>query len=148
MVTWFTHMGSKQVYTHSDITHWFVDYCYKAILVCWSQILLYLDKILIGCNWKPEKECTHYYTYMSINKEPTCVWDCQPASQEVEGPIGGVSHVPGQRFKVALSRQPAHKLSGIRVKLAVVQRVWAVGKRVQQRPVGHWKLPSGVMARA
>ena len=60
---------------------------------------------------------------MSINKEPTCVWDRQPPSQEVEGPIGGVSYVPRQRFKVALSRQPAHKLSGIRVKLAVVQCV-------------------------
>lgn len=80
--------------------------------------------------------------------EPTCVGDRQPPSQEVKGPVGGVSDVAGQRFKVALSRQPAHKLSGVRVELAVMQRVRAIGKGVQQGPVGHRKLPGGVMARA
>lgn len=86
--------------------------------------------------------------YMNINEEPTCVGDCQPPSQEVEGPIGGVRYVAGQRFKVALRGEPAHKLSRVCVELAVVQSVRAVGKRVQQRPVGHRKLPSGIVARA
>lgn len=85
---------------------------------------------------------------MSLNKEPTCVGDCQPPPQEVEGPIGGVGYVAGQRFKVALSGEPAHEVSGVCVELAVVQGVRAVGKRVQQRPVGHRKLPCGVVAGA
>ena len=57
------------------------------------------------------------------NEEPTCVGDRQPPPQEVEGPVGGVGHVAGQRFEVALSRQPAHKLRRVRVKLAIVQCV-------------------------
>lgn len=60
---------------------------------------------------------------MKLNKEPTCVGYCQPPSQEIEGPVGSVSHITGQRFKVALSGQPAHKLSRVRIKLAVVQSV-------------------------
>lgn len=48
-----------------------------------------------------------------LNKEPTCVGDRQPPSQEVECPIGGVSYIAGQRFKVGLSGQPAHKLSSV-----------------------------------
>lgn len=50
---------------------------------------------------------------MDLNEEPTCVWDRQPPSQEVEGPIRGVGHVTGQRFEVGLSGQPAHKLSRV-----------------------------------
>lgn len=62
--------------------------------------------------------------------EPTCVGDGQPPPQEVEGPVRGVSDIAGQRFKVALSWQPAHKLSGVCVKLAIVKSVRAIGKRV------------------
>lgn len=78
----------------------------------------------------------------------TCVGDSQPPSQEVEGPVGGVCYVARQRLKVALSRQPAHELRGVRVEFAVVQGVRAVGERVQQGPVGHGELPGGVVARA
>lgn len=62
-------------------------------------------------------------TYLNLNEEHTCVGDRQPPSQEVEGPIGGVGHVAGQCFKVGLSGQPAHKLSRVRVELAIVQSV-------------------------
>lgn len=85
---------------------------------------------------------------MKLNVEPTCVGDCQPPSQEVEGPVRGVGHVSGKRFEVGLSGQPAHKLSRVRVKLAIVQSVRAVGERVQQGPVSHGELPGGVVARA
>lgn len=50
---------------------------------------------------------------INLKEEPTCVGDRQPPSQEVEGPVGGVSYIAGQRFKVALSGQPAHKLSRV-----------------------------------
>lgn len=78
----------------------------------------------------------------------TCVGDGQPPSQEVEGAIGGVGYVARQRLEVALRGQPAHKLGRVRVELAVVQRVRAVGQRVQQGPVAHGELASGVVARA
>ena len=47
-----------------------------------------------------------------------------------------------------MRRQPAHKLPGVGAELAIVQRVRAVGQRVQQRPVGHGELAHGVVARA
>lgn len=78
----------------------------------------------------------------------TCVGDGQPPSQEVEGSIGGVGHVARQRLEVALSGQPAHELGRVGVELAVVQGVRAVGQRVQQGPVSHGELASGVVARA
>lgn len=78
----------------------------------------------------------------------TCVGDGQPPSQEVEGSIGGVGHIARQCLEVALSRQPAHKLGRVGVEFAVVQGVRAVGQRVQQGPISHGELASGVVARA
>lgn len=95
-------------------------------------------------NWNPQPPPPP----TQISSKLTSVGDCKPSSQEVEGPVRGVSYVTWQRLKVALSRQPAHKLRGVRVEFAVMQSVRAVGKGVQQGPVGHRKLSCGIMAGA
>lgn len=87
-------------------------------------------------------------TLPPFSNKLTSVGDCKPSSQEVEGPVRGVSDIARQRLKVALSRQPAHELGGIRAEFSVVQSVWAVGKGVQQGPIGHGELSRSIVAGA
>lgn len=123
----------------------------KRLMAEWNEITALLQLqysvVLYIYPWKPIIYSLESY-FNSKWSPPTCVWDGQPAPQEVEGSIGGVGHVAGQRFEVALSGQPAHKLSGVRVELAVVQSVRAVWQGVKQGPVGHGEFAGGVVARA